>query len=163
MQTQKVSSQKGFTLIEVMIVVVIVAILAAIAIPSYQEYIRRSQAAQTQQEVQRIANELERWKSRNFNYLGFTITPNPIVIPIGAVGAAIKYNIRVRDGTDTSKELNAANVNGQSWVIRAISTDSTNKSYSFLMTSTGLRCKNKNSTKLTFTGCGTVNEGSEEW
>jgi type IV pilus assembly protein PilA len=35
--------KKGFTLIELMIVVAIVAILAAIALPAYQDYIGRSQ------------------------------------------------------------------------------------------------------------------------
>jgi len=35
-------ANKGFTLIELMIVVVVIAILASIAIPSYREYVLRS-------------------------------------------------------------------------------------------------------------------------
>ena len=51
---------RGFTLIEVMIVVAIVAILSAIALPSYQEYIRRGHRAEARAALLQAAQWLER-------------------------------------------------------------------------------------------------------
>jgi type IV pilus assembly protein PilE len=59
---------RGFTLIELMIVVVVVAILATIALPSYNDYIRR---AQVQEAFAKLANfrvKLEQYYQDNRNY-----------------------------------------------------------------------------------------------
>ncbi|WP_051384974.1 type IV pilin protein [Comamonas badia] len=53
-------AQKGFTLIELMIVVAVVAILSAIAYPSYAEYIRRGHRADARAGLLQAAQWLER-------------------------------------------------------------------------------------------------------
>ena len=51
--------QKGFTLIELMIVVAIIGILAAIAIPQYQNYIAKSQVSRVMSETGALRTSVE--------------------------------------------------------------------------------------------------------
>ncbi|WP_417547081.1 pilin [Marinobacter segnicrescens] len=51
--------QKGFTLIELMIVVAIIGILAAIAIPQYQDYTARSQVTRVVSEINSLRSGAE--------------------------------------------------------------------------------------------------------
>ncbi len=53
------NAQKGFTLIELMIVIAIIGILAAIAIPQYQNYIARSQVTRGMSEATTVRTAVE--------------------------------------------------------------------------------------------------------
>ena len=61
-------NSKGFTLIEVMIVVAIIGILAAIAYPSYDEYVKRGNRTEGQAFLQDVAARQERYFSQNNEY-----------------------------------------------------------------------------------------------
>ena len=61
-------NSKGFTLIEVMIVVTIPGIVAAIATPSYIEYVRKGKRADAKVELFRLAQMQESYFVQNLSY-----------------------------------------------------------------------------------------------
>ena len=71
------ATSRGFTLIELMIVVAIAAILAAIAYPSYTEQVRKTRRSNCAGELVGLANAMERFFTENATYAGATVGNNP--------------------------------------------------------------------------------------
>lgn len=92
------NDDKGFTLIELMIVVAIIAIISAIAYPSYQSYVIKSKRADMMSEMHNIASEIQARKLAQGSYNNnlksgltgdyprqgsalYNVTIEPIVVP----------------------------------------------------------------------------------
>lgn len=67
---------KGFTLVELMIVVAIISIIAMFAYPVYQESVRKTKRTDAQASIIQIAGQLQRYKIANFTFFkAGTTTP----------------------------------------------------------------------------------------
>lgn len=106
---------KGFTLLELMIVVVIISILAAIAIPAYGRYAIRAHRVDGQELLLRVANAQERYYANQNKYgaisdVGFQ---NP------AISEKMYYSVTVNVAADPAGNSSqaftaiAAPINGQ--------------------------------------------------
>lgn len=62
---------RGFTLIEVMIVVAIVGILSAIAIPSYTQYVLRGKLSEAHSNLLGLRTQAEQYFQDNRTFVGF--------------------------------------------------------------------------------------------
>jgi type IV pilus assembly protein PilE len=74
MRILPVRRTRGFTLVELMIVVAIVAILAAIAYPDYTQHVLRTHRRAATACLMELAQRMERYYTANMTYAG---APNP--------------------------------------------------------------------------------------
>lgn len=98
------SAQKGFTLVELMIVVAIVGILAALAYPSYRQSIIRADRSDGRLALQEVRMAQERYKLVPGN--AYTADLSLLTLPLPVSGSAVTserglYVIDVVDGSVT--------------------------------------------------------------
>jgi type IV pilus assembly protein PilE len=107
-------SVRGFTLIELMIVVAVVAILAAIAYPSFQDQIRKSRRAQAKADLVEFAAQAERFHTANNSYEGFTL-PHLVSPREAEDGGTVHYNLTPNDAFTAANTytITATPVGGQ--------------------------------------------------
>jgi general secretion pathway protein G len=68
MYKQKLKSQQGFTLIELMVVVVILAVLAVVVLPNIMDRPDEARKVQAKQNIMAIASALKLYKLDNYSY-----------------------------------------------------------------------------------------------
>lgn len=165
---------KGFTLIELMIVVIVIGLLAAIAIPSYNEYYRKKDRSVAQQEMLKIAAELDRYRSKQFSYKGFDAAylytdstgqaiadyqKNNATVSVPINQTEKKYTIKITDRNGVS--LSGVRADGFGWAITATRKDTTKQAlnYDLYLNNEGVRCMTRTENAISnVTGCGSEAE-----
>ena len=90
---------RGFTFIELMVVIALVGLLAVIAIPSYQESVRKSHRAEVRAQLLEVAHYLQRFYSHNDSFAttkagaAATIPSELAKVPRNAAPGSQSYDI----------------------------------------------------------------------
>jgi type IV pilus assembly protein PilE len=111
---------KGFTLLELMIVVAIIAILSAIAYPSYVNYITKTRRVAAEGCLSQYANYMERFYTTNMSY-NSTANPNPFKTAGNTLGfdcasaqqTGNYYKYSLPSATSVAYVVQAAPINAQ--------------------------------------------------
>ena len=123
MNKQMQKLQKGFTLIELMIVIAIIGILAAIAIPAYQDYTIRAQAS----EGPVLADALKTSMAEYYADKGTWPADNTALGITNAIAGTYVSDVSQKNGVITityGNKANTANLSGKLLTIRpAVSTN----------------------------------------
>lgn len=86
----KAGAQRGFTLVELMMVVMVIGIIASVVLPNYAEYVKRANRSEGQAYLADTASKLERYFSQNGQY-----TNSASKIGAAATSETGKYSIGI--------------------------------------------------------------------
>ncbi len=103
---------RGFTLIELMIVVVVVAILAAVAVPAYTQYIQRGKLIEATSNLSDMRVKLEQFFQDNRTYVGACVAGTVAPLPAGRYFTYACSNLSATGFTATATGITAQGTSG---------------------------------------------------